>query len=536
MGSRVSTEAAPAPGTPSERQRARMSAVQRALEEAQAAENRRVIESALAALAEHQRQNLPVDAATAAVMVKISTNLVVKPDRLKAKQIPRLDAVAKALQAAQQMQEEEKKKAAKTGTGTTGSDTRELDRDHERRESMFERWRERRTPLKYSHEDQLTWVLECAEGLLGNMLDYYQSGGVFTRRLAQYRAPKQLSDSVFPFPDATRARIVIVGDVGAENMIRDKVFRTIRAVLDKADAAASAATAIVHLGDIYYAGRDAECEEFLRAYNLAFDQATRPLFSIPGNHEGLAFFQGFYNVIVSGKTGPAGPASGNGQQRHSFFCLEYPQLKLMVVGIDTGLNSWPDSHKDDIDQTATLHPEEAKWVQDKLERAEREGYRAIVCSHHQLTSAFAPSPEFFEALAHQVLSTTTQPLLAWFWGHEHRLVVFDPARLAKVLPKSAYLARVPHMECVGHGSIPSPLDVYKNPIFRYRTEFQPTAYRYREHAIAQNGFVVVDVGPAPAAAGSAEPARVTVTHYDQDGNIMGARPRALPGFAVLPFS
>jgi len=122
-------------------------------------------------------------------------------------------------------------------------------------------------------------------------------------------------------------------------------------------------------------------------------------------------------------------------------------------------------------------------------------------------------------------STSKANVLAWFWGHEHRQVVFDHAVLKQTLPDAAkYLDRIQHMECLGHGAIPVSPEAYAKPLFPYHREYLPKVHTVHGHKLAHNGFAVLEVTENKDG-----PATVRLTHYDTDGKPVGS-PRYLPGF------
>src|SRR5262249_18602237 len=100
-----------------------------------------------------------------------------------------------------------------------------------------------------------------------------------------------------------------------------------------------------------------------------------------------------------------------------------------LVGLDT-------SYKDfDIDQ------DQVAWLK-RLVAAAGPKRKLILFSHHQPFSQLDDQgPKLQVALA-DVLEQ--QRITAWFWGHEHRLVLYDPHSRWGVKGR-----------CVGHGGFPS---------------------------------------------------------------------------------
>ena len=317
--------------------------------------------------------------------------------------------------------------------------------------------------LRYARDDP-GWR-QCVYPAAREMLDHFwlrsDSVGTSSARLRVYRPPPPPAEpesdpAHFVMGETTRLTMGLVGDLGANgSRFQTETLRAMATALQDAPPH----TPVVHLGDIYYTGTSDECERFLEAFHAVFpDPALRTLWAVPGNHEYLSAGSGFFGVLVRGTPDSA----GGGRQHHSFFCHEYPQLRLLVLGLDTGLNSWPDSRTDDLDLHAVLHPAEAAWARGKLKLAVARGYGVVVFSHHPLVSAFAKPPQFQRALADQLLAGHDCPIRAWCWGHEHRLLVYDVAAFSDTVIPPEYKRRLGCLVCLGHGSVPTGPEQYED--------------------------------------------------------------------------
>ena len=71
--------------------------------------------------------------------------------------------------------------------------------------------------------------------------------------------------------------------------------------------------------------------------------------------------------------------------------------------------------------------------------------KVIFCSHHQPFSSLDDQGPNLQAALGPLLDS--QRIEAWFWGHEHRLVVYEPH------PTWGVKGR-----CIGHGGFPSDRD------------------------------------------------------------------------------
>jgi hypothetical protein len=218
-----------------------------------------------------------------------------------------------------------------------------------------------------------------------------------------------------------RARIAIVGDIGTGTDIAAAVL--VAALALKPDA-------IVHLGDVYYAGTELETTHrfvgLVRSV-LASARARVPVFTVPGNHEYFTGAVSFLRALDSGKLA----VQPSQRQATSYFCLRSEDSGWQLLGLDTGYHGhymnvpaaaqqaaldhlhfgrigkpvvssdphWPSQQNPyfraagghlpvrdtttPVDQV-TVRLDEVSWHLDKL--ASFPG-RSILLSHHQLYSA-----------------------------------------------------------------------------------------------------------------------------------------------------
>jgi hypothetical protein len=101
----------------------------------------------------------------------------------------------------------------------------------------------------------------------------------------------------------------------------------------------------------------------------------------------------------------------------------------LILGLDTAYNDF------DIDHA------QAEWAKQMVAGAGTR--KVILCSHHQPFSALEKDqgPNLYRAL-HELLDARC--IEAWFWGHEHRLVVYEP-----------HLTWGVKGRCIGHGGFPA---------------------------------------------------------------------------------
>ena len=215
----------------------------------------------------------------------------------------------------------------------------------------------------------------------------------------------------YRLPD--NAKVVMIGDWGSH--MTDNVAMLRQALKRfKPDA-------IIHLGDVYYSGTAFECK---RNVLDVMDKLVKelgiqrpPFFTIPGNHEYYSGGAGFHDMIGKINAGIAGA-----QQQASYFCLRTKDDKWQFLGMDTGLGDRIPGLK----VGPGLDASEAEWHAHKLKAFPGS---TILLSHHPLFSANSPVNKVGEKqYVNNKLLETFSPFFdrvaAWYWGHEHNLVMF----------------------------------------------------------------------------------------------------------------
>jgi hypothetical protein len=198
----------------------------------------------------------------------------------------------------------------------------------------------------------------------------------------------------------------------------------------------------IHLGDVYYVGDVAEVKQsFLGERNpdndylpCAWPCGSKGTFALIGNHEMYARGEAYFDNML-----PALGLRGKGGQMASYFCLENEFWR--IIGLDTGYNSvgWP-ILEHVFRPDCALPPPLFKWLKEiKLGTDDR---AIIVLSHHQYYSKY---DQCYPKPALQLSELIARPVL-WFWGHEHRLVIYKEFRLGDGV--KAY------GRCIGHGGMP----------------------------------------------------------------------------------
>jgi hypothetical protein len=243
-----------------------------------------------------------------------------------------------------------------------------------------------------------------------------------------YRRHKSLSDFVIADRLPAKATVALIADWGTG---QDGAKRVLARV------AAHNPDVVIHLGDVYYSGTQNEVQNYFYAIwqkvlgipKVAWgakltDTTKKPAtFHLTGNHDMYAGGQPYYTVIdMLGQ-----PAS--------YFCLRNENWQF--IAMDTGLH---DANPNQQGDPTWLEDSEVAWLKDKVNSAG--GRKTVLLSHHQLFTTYeeigkGPINGKLLAQLHDILPETT----AWFWGHEHNLVVYK--KFLNVLGR-----------CIGHGAFP----------------------------------------------------------------------------------
>ena len=217
--------------------------------------------------------------------------------------------------------------------------------------------------------------------------------------IAPRAAPETIADD---------ASIAIFSDWGTALYGAPVIARSVTA-LNRCDVA-------LHLGDTYYSGADDEIRDRLVGDwpKVAAKTVSRIL---NGNHEMYSGGKGYFNAL----------AQRPFLQLASAFAMQ--NKKWLLICLDTAYVDF------DLDQA------QVAWVESLLAGA-REDQKVILFSHHQPYSQLdSQGPKIQTALA-DILNS--QRIYAWFFGHEHRLVLYEPHTLWGVRAR-----------CVGNGGFPA---------------------------------------------------------------------------------
>jgi 3',5'-cyclic AMP phosphodiesterase CpdA len=221
----------------------------------------------------------------------------------------------------------------------------------------------------------------------------------------------------YPAPDvelADDARVVLVGDWGTGLPGAEAVGR---AMARELAAAADRDRHVIHLGDVYYSGWREEYEvHFLPYWPHAPGEPGLRSWALNGNHDMYSGGHGYFGFLLR-------DPRFAGQHGSSHFKLSGRHWQ--ILGLDTAY----------VDHD--LAGQQADWVRDQVAGADR---RTMLLSHHQLFSAFEPGTNPLQARLASAFAVG--PVDTWFWGHEHRCVVYDETDTVR------------RARCIGHGGVP----------------------------------------------------------------------------------
>lgn len=286
-----------------------------------------------------------------------------------------------------------------------------------------------------------------------------------------YRRHKQLSDFVIDGQLPDNAKIALLADWGTG---QDPARFLLKQITSKKP------DVVIHLGDVYYSGAAHEFQNYFYKiwqqtlklpkvkWGAKLTAPSRPAtFTLAGNHDMYAGGGPYYTTIdMLGQ-----PAS--------YFCLRNSQWQF--IALDTGLHD-----ADPVGGSTTfLEDSEVEWLKDKIQNAG--GRKTVLLSHHQLFSAYENlgATKVNQRLLDQLKDVLPQ-VTAWFWGHEHNLVIFQ--KYQNVLAR-----------CIGHGAFPVGVDEIGRPDPAIPTQ-AVTLAPDQNGGLLQHGYVLIDLNGAAAQA------------------------------------
>jgi hypothetical protein len=215
-----------------------------------------------------------------------------------------------------------------------------------------------------------------------------------------WQAPQSWPDAI-----ADRFRAAVFGDWGTGLYGAPVLARAI--ATDKAGF-----QLILHLGDTYYSGDTGEIQERLLADWPAVAGAVNR--SLNGNHEMYTGGHAYFDTALKKFAQPSS-------------CFALQNDHWLLVGVDSAYA--------DHD----LYDKQMPWLESVLGQC---GARKLILfSHHQPFSLLDVQGPKLVAKLEKYLDN--KRVFAWYWGHEHRCVLYD-----------AHPAWGLRGRCIGHGGFP----------------------------------------------------------------------------------
>jgi len=277
-----------------------------------------------------------------------------------------------------------------------------------------------------------------------------------------------------PYTIRDDARLVLVGDWGTGLGRAQKISAEIKKVLEEGKAEGREQH-VIHLGDVYYSGWEYEYRKrFLPYWPVQSEEDRQRVTSwaCNGNHDMYSGGHAYFDYLLADERFAL-------QEQSSYFSFENQHWQ--ILGLDT---AWDDH---------ALKDPQATWVEQKLR--DFPDRKTMLLSHHQLFSVYEElgTTKLEEKLRGAL---DTDRIDAWFWGHEHRCVLYEPYK------------RVRFARCLGNGGVPVYRDEepLKEPGVWQLQGYLPDPDGFEEWALF--GFAVLDFqGPA-----------IRVRYIDENGS------------------
>jgi hypothetical protein len=247
----------------------------------------------------------------------------------------------------------------------------------------------------------------------------------------------------------------------------------------------------IHMGDVYFVGAPKEIEENFTAPYASWYYGASGSLALSGNHEMYSNGNAFFRHLLPAMYVQEGEVRKT--QQAGFFCLENEYWR--VIGIDTGYTSVtrpfleivspPDCH---------LKKEQVEWLQNVVKLGDPNDKRGlIILSHHPYISAFREEYTRPGSQLRELMGDFERPIV-WFWGHDHRLVIYNKDVNGK--------GPVAFGRCLGHGGLPVEIklpdraaDLNKIHLYDRRVRLE-----LGKHQLGYNGFVKLSLNGNKATA------------------------------------
>lgn len=252
-------------------------------------------------------------------------------------------------------------------------------------------------------------------------------------------------------------RLFLFGDWGTGLPLAQEVTRRVREQLLRSGEMRQ--MHVVHLGDVYYTGEPTEYRERMLAGTLwpvQGDEKERiGSWSLNGNHDMYSGGHGYFDKLLRDGRFLRWHRDEQGEPS-SFFVIE--DAHWQFFGLDTSWNvpSLKDvlagraTFKEYGGQNGVLTQAQVDWMAERCEASKG----CVLMTHHQPGSSRKSEDQHSDEAVRMLKQAGVYSQIdAWFWGHEHRCVVFKP-KAQRCVPR---LIDAPDFcACIGHGGVPVP--------------------------------------------------------------------------------
>jgi hypothetical protein len=300
----------------------------------------------------------------------------------------------------------------------------------------------------------------------------------------EHRAPPPPRPSS-PNQLALDARVVLVGDWATGLPCALAVAQRIREAVAEAKEEGREVH-VIHLGDTYYSGwREEYAARFLAHWPVDPGEEGVHSWALPGNHDLYSGGHGYFGFLL------ADPRFRL-QRGSSWFSLE--SNSWQILGLDS-------SYLDEA-----LYDPQVEWVKSRL-LGER---RTILLAHHPMKSVYEHAAFALHSTLAPVLEALG-PVDAFFWGHEHRSIIYSP------YAKDHHTPYAMLSSCIGNGGVPRMLIEPERPRAEAELDVrhEPVTWvRAGRYYRPLNGFVIIDFDGSAA----------TATYVDERGTELHTQP------------
>lgn len=296
-------------------------------------------------------------------------------------------------------------------------------------------------------------------------------------------------------------RLFVFGDWGTGLPLAQMVTQQIRQQIDLADDTRQ--QHVVHLGDVYYVGEPEEYSERMIASGMwpvtGIEKDKIGSWSLNGNHDMYVGGFGYFDKLLRDGRFLRWHRDAAGEPS-SFFVIE--DADWQFFGLDTAWNLpslasaifGDPTLKDYGGQNGILTKEQVKWMASQRNAAKG----CVLFTHHQPAASRTTEKQHAdEAVKLLKQEGVYAQIDAWFWGHEHRCVVFKP-KAERTTPR---LADAPEFcACIGHGGIPVTAKNFEedktiSDVAWQENRLDGTSPVYEGERIVPFGFARIDTAP-----------------------------------------